>query len=945
MNKAVVIHADQIKDVKILHHIRNSLRKVCENIFLLCKAGPLDGFASIPYRGSFLDSINCPELHMFEIVFTIPYNVVFNYSIILNEYSNSKIIIDKALKITEGETHSFLKSKTLSIRDESNYQKIDVINCLAIKMNELNNERIFPDSSLLPLGVSLFEENNSSGIIVTNAASIFTGNNNVIKVNGYDMNSFTFFRENLSSEPLGILFFTYDVSLNSNIYSFIKDKKICVIFSNKMTTDNGIVIKPEVCLAGIYINKDFYVKNQLYCDDFLSGYRCYYTKLKETDDICYGYTFHEHDNISFIDRELKNTRDIFVDCSIVNYRKFFNICGILNTNVNLFVNSEDRSFDSHLKSFSNIRVFRGGENDGYYSLTSNDIKECELNPNYFNQKNTRNNTKIHCINFYTLNDECKKKNRRIVFDSVKKQINDSVKFINYGEEKIGNCFNVSTPNNDKCSAKVMLNICSMYSKNDNDLLIITNSDCTLMDGFYNLDYFQDDILFLYRADINSDIESGMYECTNKIHNTGIDGICIPKKYLKIIYDEMLDVTMGDPRWDNYMYHFLKSKFPKNCKEIVNLFHHEHERNVNNGKIRKNDILLKNISDSMSLEYNKIENYDMSIIVYPGNYDRRTIDAFFNVLKLQYGSYEVIMIEYSNIPKYRNLSSFISKTSKLHVKHIFLENNDLSYIDNVFNAFSHAEKYATSEKLLFLEPNFYIKDSIWLKKMADKIENSDDIVIPYDTVSNYDFVFLGFGLNRKVVNSFNYLRGLYTYNELISTYDSYSIKCVKQSNLANIIDITKFGRKFKKPTNFNFNGMSTENDIFCFSDCIDILKNEYISNKLFISNVRNCNINEIKFDDGIKVKVEDDNRLHLFLEAPITCDKCKIKFHINSGEPCKVYLYIANKLHIHLVDTISSDSCKEIYIDSITMKKINFNIENITIMSEGDYILKELKLYV
>jgi hypothetical protein len=51
------------------------------------------------------------------------------------------------------------------------------------------------------------------------------------------------------------------------------------------------------------------------------------------------------------------------------------------------------------------------------------------------------------------------------------------------------------------------------------------------------------------------------------------------------------------------------------------------------------------------------------------------------------------------------------------------------------------------------------------------------------------------------------------------------------------------------------------------------------------------------------------------------------------------------MHIHLVDGTPSNTIKEVFIDSEAMKKINFNIENITIVSEGNYTLKELKLYV
>lgn len=945
MSKAVVIHAEQVKDINILFNVTQALKKVCDTIFLLCKTGVIDGYKNINYNNSVIESLNCHELESFDTVFTVPYNIVFNYEVILNNFVNCRIIVDKALRLSEVETQTFIKTKSLSIRDETNYSKVSISDCLVVKMENLKNGNISLGSAILPLGVCLYECRDTSGVIITNAKGLMNSSDKIITVNN-NVNPQIFFKEQVIKEPLGILFFDYEISLNSNIYDHIKNKKICVVFSNKIVSEYETVVKSDLCLSGIYINKEFYVKNQEYCNNILSGYKSYYTDLIETNDVCYGYAFHTHNEITFINRNIKNSKELFVDCSKVKYNKFFNTCGIMNTNLGLFIKdvSDNHEFDEHLKTFTNIKIYYVNSNSGLSELTNEDISQSELNPDYFNRREIRNNTKIHCVNFHTLVDDKEKQKRSLVLESIKKQVTDSVKFINYSEYPIKNCINIAQPNNDKCSAKVLLNNCRKHSTSENDLLIITNSDCILMDGFYNIDCFQDDILFLYRADIDSQLKLHVYEMPNKIHCTGIDGICIPKKYLDLVYDEMSNVIMGDPKWDNYIYYFLKSKFPNNCKEIVNLFHHEHERSWNiDGKVRKNDIILQNISDKMPLKYNKIEKYDMSLVVYIGNYTRKTVENFFNLLKLQYGSYEVILVEYNNVPEYKHLSDNISNSSKFHIKHAFIEKNDISYINNTFNAFNYGLKYVSQNKVLFMEPNFFIKENTWLNRLSEELNDSDDIITPYDMISNYDYVNLGFGMNKKILNKFNYLQGLHSYKDLISTYEGNSIKFTKLRNVSYIIDSTNFNVKYESSNNFNFHGLSTHDDIFCFTNCFDILRNDLMPNT-FISNVRKYNVLETNFskDGSVSVKVKNESRLHLFLPTPIRCDRCKLKILI-SGK--NVRLYLANTMHVHHIDKNIMDDAEYITIEPKIMKNINFCIENISFISNDDYIIKELKLYV
>lgn len=93
---------------------------------------------------------------------------------------------------------------------------------------------------------------------------------------------------------------------------------------------------------------------------------------------------------------------------------------------------------------------------------------------------------------------------------------------------------------------------------------------------------------------------------------------------------------------------------------------------------------------------------------------------------------------------------------------------------------------------------------------------------------------------------------------------------------------------------------------------------------------------------MSVKVKNESRLHLFLPTPIRCDRCKLKILI-SGK--NVRLYLANTMHVHHIDKNIMDDAEYITIEPKIMKNINFCIENISFISNDDYIIKELKLYV
>jgi hypothetical protein len=302
----------------------------------------------------------------------------------------------------------------------------------------------------------------------------------------------------------------------------------------------------------------------------------------------------------------------------------------------------------YLKNYSknNIKIFsKNFRNIKLYEMMLDNIKIIELNDLLLEKyKKDPNHNEIdnkfsivHCVNYYFSGDEDSDNRQVLAIDSTKKQINN-IKFINYSDIKIdGKFINYSDSKvKEKPKVKYLLDICEKYSENFNDLLIVTNSDCVLMDNFYDLQHLKDKITFLYRTNINNNKVADFYTEKNSIHVGGIDGIIIPKNIYLKVRKELLDVSLGEAKWDNYFYHYFTTKYPEKCEEIVNLFHIDHKRTWDIDQTQThNSKILQKINNSIPINYFKKSNPIITIIIDVSLYKKSTIELFLNNIKLQY----------------------------------------------------------------------------------------------------------------------------------------------------------------------------------------------------------------------------------------------------------------------------------------------------------------------
>ena len=85
---------------------------------------------------------------------------------------------------------------------------------------------------------------------------------------------------------------------------------------------------------------------------------------------------------------------------------------------------------------------------------------------------------------------------------------------------------------------------------------------------------------------------------------------------------------------------------------------------------------------------------------------------------------------------------------LILKYIFIQNdNVINHADNTFNAFEYALKFTSTDNLLFLEPIMLCKNNLWLYDIYLNIkDNTDNIILPYNKILNYDTIKFGIALN-------------------------------------------------------------------------------------------------------------------------------------------------------------------------------------------------------
>ena len=118
---------------------------------------------------------------------------------------------------------------------------------------------------------------------------------------------------------------------------------------------------------------------------------------------------------------------------------------------------------------------------------------------------------------------------------------------------------------------------------DQDFLVVTNSDCVVTPFFYNnIKHIpiKCDVIEYHRRDVDSKIRyySDCYTCSFNTKHTGIDGFAIRKKTWREIRDIYPHMFIGEPHWDTVLSGLLHNMKHVNIhKNVTDLYHECHDQ--------------------------------------------------------------------------------------------------------------------------------------------------------------------------------------------------------------------------------------------------------------------------------------------------------------------------------------------------------------------------------